>query len=189
MTDDRDDGDPAKGEFTRFFERHYDDVHRYAVRRLGPDHADDVAAETFGVAWRRFDRLPKDRPLPWLYGVARNVVRARSRRGRQRAEVLSAFEEGSARVPAEPDTTRRVAERDEALRVLERLSDKDRELVMLLAWEGLELPEAARVLGCTAATARVRLFRARRRIEGLLDPPLPAQARRPAALTVPLEER
>ncbi|MEE2041327.1 sigma-70 family RNA polymerase sigma factor [Nocardiopsis sp. CT-R113] len=188
MSRDRDDGDPAKGQFTRFFERHYDDVYRYAARRLGPDHADDVAAETFSVAWRRFDRLPKDHPLPWLYGVARNVVRARSRRGGLRAEVLSSFEEGAARVPAEPDTTRRVEERDEALRALGRLSGKDRELVMLLAWEGLELAEAARVLGCTTATARVRLFRARRRIEGFLDPSPPVRAQGPAPVRVPVEE-
>lgn len=188
MTTDRDDGDPAEGEFTRFFERYYDDVYRYAVRRLGPDHADDVAAETFGVAWRRYDRLPKDSPLPWLYGVARNVVRARSRSRGRHAEVLSSFEEGAGRVPVAPDTTRRVDERDEALRVLARLSGKDRELVMLLAWEGLDPAEAARALGCTAATARVRLFRVRRRIEGLLDPPSPAKARRPAPLTVPVEE-
>ncbi|MFJ9557981.1 RNA polymerase sigma factor [Nocardiopsis sp. NPDC101807] len=188
MTRDRDDGESAERQFTRFFERHYDDVRRYALRRLGPDHADDVAAETFGVAWRRFDHLPKDQPLPWLYGVARNVVRARSRSGGRRAEVPTPFGEASAAASAEPDTASRVEERDEALRALGRLSDKDRELVMLLAWEGLELAEAARVLGCTTATARVRLFRARRRIEGLLDPPPPAPAHSPAAPRVPVEK-
>ncbi|WP_159945276.1 MULTISPECIES: RNA polymerase sigma factor [unclassified Nocardiopsis] len=170
MTSGADAEEPARGEFTRFFEQHYDDVHRYALRRLGPDVADDVAAETFGVAWRRYDRLPKEHPLPWLYGVARNVVRSRLRRDRRRGEVLSP---DAAETAGDADTTRQVEERDAALRALNRLSAGDRELVMLLAWEGLELAEAARVLGCSRATARVRLHRARRRIERFLDSPPP----------------
>ncbi|MFD6952399.1 RNA polymerase subunit sigma-24 [Nocardiopsis sp. TSRI0078] len=195
------DADPegaARGGFTRFFERHYDDVHRYAVRRLGADSADDVAAETFAVAWRRYDRLPKDQPLPWLYGVARNVIRARRRRDRRRGEVL--LPDGGTRGREAPDTVHQVEERDTALRALDRLSATDRELVMLLAWEGLELRDAARVLGCTTATARVRLYRARRRIERFLDssppePPPPAGARAakarrsPAHVRVSVEEK
>ncbi len=195
-SEDTDTGEPAKSEFTRFFERYHGDVYRYAVRRLGEDRADDVAAETFGVAWRRYDRLPKDQPLPWLYGVARNVIRARLRGERRRGEVLSA--EADAGVPDASDTVRQVEERDTALRALDRLSATDRELVMLLAWEGLELTEAARVLGCTTATARVRLHRARRRIERFLDSSPPAgrdaSPARPAApgtphVRVPVEEK
>ncbi|NKY97076.1 RNA polymerase sigma factor [Nocardiopsis alborubida] len=195
-SEDPDTEEPAKSEFTRFFERYHGDVYRYAVRRLDADRADDVAAETFGVAWRRYDRLPKDQPLPWLYGVARNVIRARRRGERRRGEVLSA--EADAGVPAASDTVRQVEERDTALRALERLSATDRELVMLLAWEGLELTEAARVLGCTTATARVRLHRARRRIERFLDssPPAdrsasPARPATPGAphVRVPVEEK
>ncbi|WP_150250817.1 RNA polymerase sigma factor [Nocardiopsis deserti] len=195
-SEDTDTEEPAKSEFTRFFERYHGDVYRYAVRRLGEDRADDVAAETFGVAWRRYDRLPKDQPLPWLYGVARNVIRARLRGERRRGEVLSA--EADAGVPDASDTVRQVEERDTALRALDRLSATDRELVMLLAWEGLELTEAARVLGCTTATARVRLHRARRRIERFLDssPPAdrdasPARPATPGAphVRVPVEEK
>lgn len=171
----------AGGVFTRFFTEHYDDVRRYALRRLGPDSADDVAAETFSVAWRRFDRVPWDEPLPWLYGVARNIVRARSREARRHGEMSTPFPEDGRREPGAPDPTGQVAERDSALRALSRLGETDRELIMLLAWEGLELRDAARVLGCTAATARVRLYRARRRIERFLDPPPPAP--RPAAHT------
>ncbi|PDP87504.1 RNA polymerase subunit sigma-24 [Glycomyces fuscus] len=182
-SEDTDAGDSAKGEFTRFFERYHGDVYRYAVRRLGADRADDVAAETFGVAWRRYDRLPKDQPLPWLYGVARNVIRDRLRVERRRGEVLSA--EAAAGVPGGADTVRQVEERDTALRALDRLSATDRELVMLLAWEGLDLAEAARVLGCTRATARVRLHRARRRIERFLDSSPPPERDAPPARPVP----
>jgi RNA polymerase sigma-70 factor (ECF subfamily) len=180
--------DTASGAFTRFFERHYDDVRRYALRRLGPDAADDVAAETFDIAWRRFDRLPKDQPLPWLYGVARNVVHAHRRSAGRRNEVPihSPLSDGpGARTP---DPTNGVAERDLAVRALGELRAADRELLMLLAWEGLELREAAKVLGCTTATARVRLHRARRRLERLLDHP-PPDAGSAAPARVALEEK
>ncbi|MBV2363338.1 RNA polymerase sigma factor [Streptomonospora nanhaiensis] len=170
MTNDRDEesGSRAAGEFTRFFELHYDAVYRYALRRVGPDHADDVASEAFGVAWARFDRVPRQSPLPWLYTVARNIVLARGRRARRRGELPDAFDGPWPHAPAEPDVTAQVLDRQAALSALNRLKPKDRELVMLLAWEGLDLPTAAGVLGCTAATARVRLYRARRRIERLL---------------------
>ncbi|MET9711661.1 RNA polymerase sigma factor [Nocardiopsis alba] len=171
------------GVFTRFFREHYDDVRRYALRRLGPDQADDVAAETFSVAWRRFDRVPRKEPLPWLYGVARNITRARSREMRRRGGLSLPHPDGGLHDPGAPDPTGAVADRESALQVLERLSDTDRELIMLLAWEGLEIQEAARVLGCSTPTARVRLYRARRRIERLMDHPPPKRA--PEPVTVP----
>ncbi|WP_017570164.1 sigma factor-like helix-turn-helix DNA-binding protein [Nocardiopsis halotolerans] len=115
--------------------------------------------------------------------MARNVIRARRRRDGKRGEVLSP--EGVPAVPEGTDTTRQVEERDTAIRALDRLSAADRELVMLLAWEGLELAEAARVLGCTAATARVRLHRARRRIERLLGSPAPEEEAGPPARARP----
>jgi RNA polymerase sigma-70 factor (ECF subfamily) len=65
--------------FSRLFEAHYALVLAFAARRVGRDQADEVTAETFLVAWRRLDAVPVE-PLPWLYGVARNVV-LRPRRG------------------------------------------------------------------------------------------------------------
>ncbi|MFC4564039.1 RNA polymerase sigma factor [Nocardiopsis mangrovi] len=169
MTKDEDPDADARGEFTRFFERHYDDVRRYAWRRVGPDRADDVAADTFAVAWRRRAKVPVDDPLPWLYAVARNTVLARGREERRRGEVLSTF--GGAWEGASPagDASQQVTEREAALSVLSRLKPGERELVMLVAWEGLDVRAAARVLGCTAATARVRLHRARKRITRLME--------------------
>ncbi|MFC7328429.1 RNA polymerase sigma factor [Marinactinospora rubrisoli] len=169
MTRDEAPDADAHGEFTRFFERHYDDVRRYAWRRVGPDRADDVAAETFAVAWRRRAKVPEDDPLPWLYAAARNIVLASYREERRRGEVLSSF--GGAWEGAVPvhDASGPVAERAAALAVLSRLKPNERELVLLVAWEGLDVRAAARVLGCTAATARVRLHRARRRITRLMD--------------------
>ena len=65
-TDDRE-------RFSGLFEAHYAQVHAFAARRVGRDLADEVTAETFLVAWRRLEAVPAE-PLPWLYGVARNVV-------------------------------------------------------------------------------------------------------------------
>ncbi|MFC3996224.1 RNA polymerase sigma factor [Nocardiopsis sediminis] len=169
MTRDEDSDADARGEFTRFFERHYNDVRRYAWRRVGPDRADDVAADTFAVAWRRRAKVPADNPLPWLYAVARNIILARGREERRRGEVLSPFGgEWESALPAD-DAYWRVAERENALAALGRLKPDERELVMLVAWEGLDVRAAARVLGCTATTARVRLHRVRRRITRLMD--------------------
>ncbi len=126
--------------------------------------AEDVVAEVFVVCWRRFDEIPAD-PLPWLLGVARHVL-ATLRRSEHRREALhrrlanedcGAAEEGFA--PA-GDSILAAA--------LERLSDGDRELLLLIAWEGLSAAEVAAALGLRPATARVRLMRARRRLRGEL---------------------
>jgi len=69
-------GQSAIGDEERFsalYEAHYGSVWAFAARRVGRDQADEVTAETFMVAWRRLDVVPAA-PLPWLYGVARNVI-------------------------------------------------------------------------------------------------------------------
>ncbi len=71
--------------FSEMYEKSYGPVYAYAARRVGREVAEEVVADTFLVAWRRFDELP-EQPLPWLYGVARNVVlRHRSLLARQEA--------------------------------------------------------------------------------------------------------
>ncbi|GAB3210851.1 RNA polymerase sigma factor [Marinactinospora thermotolerans] len=169
MTRSEEDPDASTSDgFARLFERHYPDVYRYALRRLGPDQADDVAAETFAVAWRRRDRIPGHAPLPWLYATARNIVLARSRGARRRGELFGLFDGEPPGLPASSDAAGQVLDRQTALSALKALRPRERELVMLLAWEGLDMPAAAQVLGCTVATARVRLHRARKRIQRLL---------------------
>src|SRR3974390_45179 len=59
--------------FSALYRDSYGAIHAYAARRAGFEAADEITAETFLVAWRRFDALPAE-PLPWLYGVARNVL-------------------------------------------------------------------------------------------------------------------
>jgi len=150
---------PPEDAFRALFAAHYPAVYGYAARRVGRDEASDVAAETFTVAWRK-RRLVPDEPatLPWLYGVARRVVANthRSRRRRQRlAEKAGALEPGTPWVESDLDLDRAMAE----------LSDREREILMLAAWEGLTPPELGEALGCSPNTAAVRLHRARRRLE------------------------
>jgi RNA polymerase sigma-70 factor (ECF subfamily) len=151
-------------EFREMYTRHYDAVLRYAWRRVGADAAPDVAAEVFTTAWRRMADVPRQ-PLPWLYGVARNVV-ANHARGRQRADRLLA------RVPRTTelrDIGDQVTSGSVIRQAWQSLGPGDRELLALIGWEGLTVGEAARALGCTAAACSVRLYRARRRLRGALE--------------------
>jgi RNA polymerase sigma-70 factor (ECF subfamily) len=140
----------------------------YLLRRSdSPEDAADVAAETFAVAWRRFDAVPPgDQARLWLYGVARNLL-ANHRRGLVRRRELSAA------LAAElGDVHERSAEDSAAARVVGEvfrlLPDMDRELLSLVAWEGLDPGQIAEVLGCSRNAVRIRLHRARKRLAGQL---------------------
>lgn len=151
----------APERFSALYEQLYGCVHAYARRRVGPDAADEVAAETFLIAWRRFGAIPAD-PLPWLYGVARNVVlRVHTTAARQDATRRAIEHERPPDGSAETD--------DPALwEAWAKLRPSDREALALIAWEELAVADAARVLGCPASVFSVRLHRARRRLERLL---------------------
>ncbi len=160
--------DGANARFEAAFESHYADVLAFALRRVdGRAAAEDVASDTFAVAWRRRKKIP-DPALPWLYGVARRVIANQRRSGRRRARLgqrlESEFETGSGRDPAET-----AGGRESVLSAFDRLPDLSREVLRLIAWEELDSKSAARALGCTSAAFRVRLHRARRQLERELD--------------------
>lgn len=145
--------------FSRLFEAHYALVHAFAQRRVGRDLADEVTAETFLVAWRRLEAVPRE-PLPWLYGVARNVVLRQRRASARQAKTRELIARERPGPVAQDD-----AEHDWLWRAWEQLSDTDREVLSLTAWEELSARDAARVLGVPASVFSVRLHRARRRLE------------------------
>lgn len=143
------------------FREHADAVHAYASRRAGAGSADDVVSEVFAVAWRRIDDVP-DPALPWLLGCARRVL-ANQRRGERRAGALRSRLASSQACPLTTD------EGDGLLReALNELGGRDREVLLLTAWEGLGPAETAIVLGCSKGAAAVRLHRARKRLEAAL---------------------
>jgi RNA polymerase sigma-70 factor (ECF subfamily) len=145
--------------FEKLYRSHAGAVLAFARRRTTPGDAEDVVAEVFLIAWRRLDDVPGD-ALPWLLGVARRVL-ANRRRSESRAAGLRA------RVAAEQRTEAAVARLDAdspVLRALWSLSESDQEVLMLVAWDGLDRGRAAAVLGVTPGTLAVRLHRARRRL-------------------------
>jgi RNA polymerase sigma factor (sigma-70 family) len=152
--------------FEELFRQNYPAVRGYAMRRTSPDAAQDAVAETFLVAWRRFDDVPAD-ALPWLFGVARRVL-ANQRRSSGRGAALEQRLAG-ADAGATADMEESVTESEAVRAALNRLSERDREALMLVAWHGLSGRRAARAAGCTRAAFDVRLHRARRRLAAQLE--------------------
>ena len=151
----------AQARFDALYRENAGEVRRYVRRRWDTQSADDVVADVFVVAWRRLSDVPED-PLPWLLGVARRIL-ANRRRGDARDHALRdriRSDQFSAPAPGEAEASRG----GEAVWVaLSGLSERDREALLLVAWEGLSTARAARVVGVRANTFAARLYRARRR--------------------------
>jgi RNA polymerase sigma-70 factor, ECF subfamily len=150
-------------EFEAVYAAHAGAVRAYALRRGAAEDADDVVAEVFLIAWRRWHDVPED-PRAWLLAVARRV-QSNARRGASRRDVLRVrleHERAPGSGAAAPD--------DRGLReALLALREGDREALLLVAWEGLTHREAARVLGVRESTFAVRLHRAKRRLARALS--------------------
>jgi RNA polymerase sigma-70 factor (ECF subfamily) len=166
-------GDPQA--FTSLFERHFARIHRWLQRRVGAPLAEDLAAETFTRAFdrrARFD-VAYDDARPWLFGIAANLVhdhqRAELRRLRALARVAR-WEAGGEDVAAGA-----VARADAAVAgpavaaALAALRAEERDVVLLVAWAGLDYEEVARATGVPIGTVRSRLHRARGHLRAALD--------------------
>jgi RNA polymerase sigma factor (sigma-70 family) len=158
--------------FDALFRATYSAVRRYAFHRgvAGAD-ADDLVSETFLVAWRRLDSVPRDNPVPWLLAVAANVQRNRARSTRRYQAMIDRLPmPPPAASPADPNDLHTAV-----ATALAALSEDDREILCLVAWDGLTPQEAATVLGTSSGAARLRLHRARRRLAVLLGDRLPVK--------------
>ncbi len=168
-------------DFAGVFDRHADEIHAYVGRRLGPEHADDVTAETFLLAFRKRHRYDPARPdaRPWLYGIASRLIS-----GHRRSEMrrLKAFARAANREERPPGgdayDEERTAERASAAAMrpalaaaLARLSAAERELLLLIAWADLTYEEAAEALGVPVGTVRSRLHRIRAKLRRHLHLP------------------
>jgi RNA polymerase sigma-70 factor (ECF subfamily) len=159
----------AQVRFAKLYREEGRAILEYALRRVDDrEDAADVVAETFLVAWRRLGEVPLgDGARLWLYGVARltlaNLHRSERRRTRLGARLTETLRtELSAH-------TAPTGEAAEVLRAIGELGEEDRELLLLVSWEGLAPGQAARALGISALAARSRLHRARRKLRRLLD--------------------
>jgi RNA polymerase sigma-70 factor (ECF subfamily) len=151
--------------FESLYRRHYGAIMRFAARRADEQSARDVTAETFLAAWRRLDAAPRDNELAWLYTTARNMLRHELRGQTRRSRLDERLHSQPLR--SDRDVADGVVDAVHAQRLLDALPPKDREALQLVEWEQLGTGTAAPVVGCSAATFRVRLHRARRRLAAL----------------------
>lgn len=153
--------------FEAVFDEHGAAVFAYLLRRTGREDAEDLLSETFLTFWRKYGghRMPEE-PLPFLLAIARRLL-ANQRRSEARRTALTE------RMAREPEPERADVPEQLAgtgvLEALAQLSEQDREVLLLDAWEQLSGPEAARVLGCREGTYRQRLRRARERLASILE--------------------
>ncbi len=166
--------DPADPEdaawFRELFDATYTPLVAYARRRAGDlAEADDIVAEVFTTVWRRRDegglgRPVPSPPLPWLYGIAANVIRNHRRSTVRRFRLVDRLGAQPTRDQADPADLTAGGLRD----ALARLSLDDQELLRLIAWEGLSHAEIGVVLGVSTNAVGVRAHRARKRLEAEL---------------------
>ena len=154
----------ARQRFESLYAEHASAVLAYARRRTTPGNADDVIAEVFLVAWRRLEQVPEASRV-WLLGVARRVL-ANQRRGAERQRALQGKIADATRLDTNTGEERG---EERVLQALSRLGENDREALLLLGWEQLDTHDAARVLGVSPGTFKVRAHRARKRFARELE--------------------
>ena len=159
--------------FAAIFDRYYIQIHGYAARRLGHSLADDVAAETFLIAFERRDRYNVSwlNARPWLYGITSNLISGHHRAEERRYRALSRVaadgvsDEGADQIAQRVDAQ---ARRAPLMAALAEIAAGDRDVLLLVACAGLSPDEAGQSLGIPAGTARSRLHRARKQIRAAL---------------------
>ena len=166
-------GDPER--FAVIFDRHANEIQRYASRRLGLQAAADVVSEVFLAAFRNRGRYQPSRAdaRPWLYGIATKVISQQLRAEGRRAHLLAAVATASPAEFAADDIGDQIAAQrlhQELLGVLAGLSPADRELVLLVAWAELSYEEVAQALQIPIGTVRSRLHRVRAKVRRAIDP-------------------
>jgi RNA polymerase sigma factor (sigma-70 family) len=163
------DRETAEQRFEALYVTHYQAIAGYVLRRVPADAADDVIAQVFAVAWRRFGEVPSppgDRL--WLFGVARNTVSDQRRSERRRFHLHARLTQDAATAasrPAVPGHPAGEHPRGEQIRAaLDALRPADREALQLVLWDELSHAEAAAVLGCSPNAFEIRYRRARQAV-------------------------
>jgi RNA polymerase sigma factor (sigma-70 family) len=184
-------------QFAVLFRRHAPAIQRYVTRRIGPHAADDVVAETFLAAFRLRAGFRPGSPdaLPWLYGIATNMLRRHWRTEVQQLRLL-------ARTGTDPVTVSFTDQVDASVSTnaalaagLARLPGPQRDALLLVAWGGLSYEQAAEAMGVPLGTVQSRVSRARRRLRAALRGDVasvqagPAAARRPRPVGVRPDSR
>lgn len=169
--------------FEAFYREHLPAIRRFVARRVSDPHlAADLTSDVFLAAIDAASSYKPDRGVPaaWLHGIARNVVASEVRR---QATERRATRRVAGRRLLDPDSLARIEERLDAERefralygAIAELPDRDRALLELVAIDGLDIADAAAAMGIKPGTARVRLHRARRRVQADIRFPHPLEA-------------
>jgi len=166
--------DPSRQQrFAELYDSAHADVLRFIRRRADFTAAEDLAHETFLVAWRRFDDVPTavDDARAWLFGVARNCLlndhRARERYAQLGVRIATAMESRSESTPDD------VAVQIDLIAAWQALSHGQQEVLSLALWEELPAASAGKALGISAAAYRIRLHRARTALRRTLESSVP----------------
>jgi RNA polymerase sigma-70 factor (ECF subfamily) len=173
--------DDPERRFITLYDGCYRKVLGYALTHAEQGAAEDITSETFLIAWRRLRDVPEP-ALPWLLGVARNLLYKQYDAGRRRQAL--AVRVAAMTTPddlASWDVAEHIIERESALAAIATLTERELETLALVTWHGLDPRDAAKVVGCSAAAFFVRLHRARKRLARAFDaaPTLPAKEKTP----------
>ena len=168
-------GDPAT--FGQLFSDHAQAVYRHVVRSTGNwSAAEDIVSLTFLEAWRLRERLRPDGDsvLPWLLGIATNVLRNTRRAARRHAAALIRLPPAEAMPDFADEIVNRMRDSEQlaaAAAALGRLRAAEREVFLLCVWSGLDYAQAAEALGVPIGTVRSRLSRARTKLREMTADP------------------
>jgi RNA polymerase sigma factor (sigma-70 family) len=163
--------------FGLLYERHAKAVYNFCFRRTANwSQAEDLVGEVFLTAWRRRADLEITSEsaviLPWLLGVAVNVIRNASRSERRSSQALARLDASASEADFSPELMGRLTDEEQmaaVLRLVDQLPPQEQDALALCAWSCLSYEDAAIALGVPVGTVRSRLSRARDHLRELLD--------------------
>jgi RNA polymerase sigma-70 factor (ECF subfamily) len=151
------------------YEIHSHEVACWAERLAGPGlDVEDIVHEVFAIAYERLHKFRGDSSLrTWLFGITNKVVHYRRRKERWRRWLSGSADETAGHLASDSPDPLRAVERSQAAadvyQVLDRLPERDRQVLILCELEELDAAEASHLLGIRQANVRLRLHRARAR--------------------------
>ena len=165
-------------QFESIYRQNRPAVLAYCLRRTEASEADDACSETFLVAWRRIDDLPPPPgTLPYLYGIAGRVLSNHLRSIRRRSRLDEKLSNLGVAPHADPAALiiQSACDQD-VVKAVRTLKPKDREIVMLYAWEDLARDVIAEMMGMSRAAIDQRIHRSYKRLARILAPTIEVNA-------------
>jgi RNA polymerase sigma-70 factor (ECF subfamily) len=152
-------------EFNDLFRSYLSEISRFIARRTKAEDVEDLAADLFALAWQKRDSIPKDLELPWLFKSARYLISNHNRKQQGRASILATLQE-----PQSAPSAESIALADlELAEAWKGLSTKEKEILSLWAFEGLEPKQLAVALEKSENACAIALSRAKSKLTQLLN--------------------